>query len=115
MERRSNKNRRKYMDPRYQSPANPDFVDRRTGGDRRQVTYQDLPGHPARKWIILIGLVVGVFLIYLFLLANFFLTKNPCRTVRKKTITFAYNEDNTGQHTSAFRASSNRTPRPFFS
>ena len=88
MERRSGKDRRKYIDPRYQNAAYPEFVDTRKGGDRRKVSYQDLPGHPTRKFIILIGVVVAVLLVYLFLVASFVLTKKSAHeTVRKKTIT----------------------------
>ncbi len=60
MERRSGKDRRKYIDPRYRNAAYPDFFDRRKGGDRRKVSYQDFFGHPTRKVIILIGAVVAV-------------------------------------------------------
>jgi len=99
MERRSGKDRRKYIDPRYQNAAYPGFVERRKGGDKRKVSYQGLPGHPTRKLIMLIGVVVTVFLIYVFVIASFVLTKK-ChdRTVQKKTITFGYHQDHQGSH-----------------
>jgi len=94
MERRSSKDRRKHIDPRYQSAAYPGFVDRRSGGDRRKRSYLDLPGHPTRKWIIVMGVVVTLFVISLFFLTSLLLTEK-CRdkTVPKKTVTFAYHQD----------------------
>ncbi len=115
MERRNGKEQRQHIDPRYRNAAYPEFVDRRIGRDKRRGGYQHLPGHPTRKRIILIGVVVALFLIYLFLLASFVLTKKSHGTVRKKTITFACHEDNTGHHAPAFRNSVNRTPGPCFS
>jgi hypothetical protein len=115
MERRSGKDRRKHIDPRYQSAAYPEFIDRRIGRDRRRGSYQDLPGHPTRKRIILIGAVVALFLVYLFLLASFLLTKSPHRSVRKKTITFAYHQDHEGNHAWALGGAMNQIPRPRFS
>ncbi len=112
MERRSGKDRRKHIDPRYQSAAYPEFIDRRIGRDRRRGSYQDLPGHPTRKRIILIGAVVALFLVYLFLLASFLLTRTSHGTVRKQTITFACYEDNTGNHAPVFRNSMSQKPRP---
>jgi hypothetical protein len=104
MERRSGKDRRKYIDPRYQNAAYPDFFDRRKGGDRRKVSYQDLPGHPTRRLIMLIGVVVTVFLIYVFLIANYVLPKKCLyKTVRKKTITFGYHQDHRENHAPAKR------------
>jgi hypothetical protein len=100
MERRSGKDRRKYIDPRYQNAAYPEFVDARKGGDRRNPGYQDLPGHPTRKCIILIGAVVAVLLVYLFLIANFVLSKKSAHeTVRKKTITLGCYQDHPRNHT----------------
>jgi hypothetical protein len=103
MERRSGKDRRKYRDPRYESANFPEFVDRRKG-ERRELDYENLPGHPSRKWIILIGAVVVALLIYLFFLTSLNLTKN-CRykTVRKSTITIYYDQDHGENHTRVFR------------
>ncbi|UCD86739.1 MAG: hypothetical protein JSV01_02885 [Desulfobacterales bacterium] len=99
MERRGGKDRRKYIDPRYQNAAYRGFVERRKGGDRRKIRYQDLPGHPTRKLIMLLGVVVTVFLIYIFVIASFVLTKKcHYRTVQKKTITFGYHQDHQGNH-----------------
>ena len=99
MERRSGKEQRQHIERRYQSAAYPEFVDTRKGGDRRKVSYQDLPGHPTRKFIILIG-VVAVLLIYLFLVASFVLTKKSAHeTVRKKTITLGCYQDHPRNHT----------------
>ncbi|MBW1744654.1 MAG: hypothetical protein JRJ47_14695 [Deltaproteobacteria bacterium] len=87
MERRSGKDRRQYVDPRYQSSAYPGFVDRRKGGDRRKLDYQHMPGHPVRKWIFSIGVIVVVFLISLFFILSVALTqKSTHKTFRKKTI-----------------------------
>jgi hypothetical protein len=100
MERRSGKDRRRYIDPRYQNAAYPEFVDIRKGGDRRKPGYQDLPGHPTRKFIVFIGVVVTVWLVYLFLVASFVLTKKSAHeTVRKKTITLGCYQDHQRNHT----------------
>ena len=99
MERRSGKDRRKYIDPCYKNAAYPEFVDRRKSGDRRKVSYQDYFGHPTRKVIILIGAVVAVLLVYLFLVANFVLTKKSAHeTARKKTITLGCYQDHPRNH-----------------
>ena len=91
MERRSGKDRRQYVDPRYQSAAHPEFVDRRKGGDRRKLDYQHMPGHPVRKWIMLIGMLVVVFLVALFFVLSVALShKSTHKTLRIKTITFGY-------------------------
>jgi hypothetical protein len=93
MERRSGRDRRRYVDLRYQSAASPECVDRRKGGDRRKLDYQAMPGHPVRKWIISIGVIVALLLISLFLLTSAALTqKSSHRPVRKKTITFGYHQ-----------------------
>jgi hypothetical protein len=75
MERRSGKDRRKHIDPRYQSAAYPEFVDRRSGVDGRKRSYHDLPGHPTRKLIIVMGVVVTLFIISLFFLTSLLLTE----------------------------------------
>lgn len=100
MERRSGKDRRKYIDPRYQNAAYPEFVDARKGSDRRKPGYQDFPEHPTRKLIMFIGVVVTVLLVYLFLVASFVLTKKSAyETVRKKTITLGCYQDYSRNHT----------------
>ena len=104
MERRSGKDRRKYTDPRYESADFPEFVDRRRG-ERRELDYENLPGHPSRKWIIVVGAMVVALLIYLFILSNVNLTKN-CRykAVRKSSITIYYDHQDHGEnHARAFR------------
>ena len=98
MERRSNKDRRKHVDPRYKDPACPEFVDRRSGRDRRVGDYQHLPGHPNRKWIILIGIVVALCLVYFCLFTSFLLTKNHRISILKKTVTLGHNEDDIGNY-----------------
>ena len=102
MERRSGKDRRKYTDPRYGSADFPEFVDRRKGG-RRELDYENLPGHPARKWVIFIGAVVVAFLIYLFLLASLNLTKNCRYKTARKTTTIDYHQDHRWNHGQTFR------------
>jgi hypothetical protein len=99
MENRSGKDRRKYIDRRYHNTACPEFVQRRKGGDRRKVSYQDLPGHPTRKFIIFSGVALTVFLICIFLIASYLLPKKCLyETVRKKTITLGYHEDHRDNH-----------------
>jgi hypothetical protein len=116
MERRSGKDRRQYVDPRYQSADYPEFVDRRKDGDRRKLDYQHMPGHPVRKRILLIGVLVAIFLISLFLIISVTLTQRSShRPIRKKTITFGYHQDDAGHHAWAMRDSMKQTPRPRFS
>jgi hypothetical protein len=76
MERRRGKEQRQHIDPRYQDAAHREFVNRRKKGDRRKLSYQDLPEHPTYKRIILIGAVIGISLICLFFITNLILTKN---------------------------------------
>ncbi len=94
MERRSGEDRRQHIDPCYKSAAYPEFADRRSGGDRRKRNYQDLPEHPTRKWIIVMGVVVTLFIISLFFLTSLLLTEK-CRdkAAPKNTVTFAYHQD----------------------
>jgi hypothetical protein len=97
MERRSGKDRRQYVDPRYGSSAYPQFVDRRKGKDRRKLDYRHMPGHPVRKWIVLIGILVVVYMVALFFLLSVALSpKSTHKTVRKKTITFGYYQHDRG-------------------
>ena len=73
-ERRSGKDRRKYVDPRYRNCLYPAFLDRRKGKRRKPVYEQVHPlvqEHPLRKWIVVIGLLAAVFLTYLFFFTNF--------------------------------------------
>jgi hypothetical protein len=73
-DRRSGRDRRKYLDPRYRNPAYPVFVDRRETQRRRPV-YDDISPlvkeHPFRKWLVIISILVAVFLACLFLFASF--------------------------------------------
>ena len=73
-ERRSGKDRRKYVDPRYRNSLYPAFVDRRKG-ERRKPHYEQvdllIQEHPLRKWIVVIGLLAALFLTYLFFFTNF--------------------------------------------
>lgn len=96
-ERRSGKDRREYIDPRYRNPAYPEFCDRRKG-ERRKPVYEDvqpfIKEHPIRKWIILIGIVAAFFLIYIFFFTNLIVNKKtPGEPVRKHTITIGYDKD----------------------
>ena len=103
MERRNGKDRRKCNDPRYGNADFPEFVDRRKE-ERRQLDYENLPGHPARKWMIFIGAVVIALLIYLFLLTSLNLTRN-CRykTAPKTSIAIDYRQDHRWNHDQALR------------
>ncbi len=99
MERRREKDRRQYVDPRYGSSAYPEFVDRRKGGNRRKLDYQHMPGHPVRKRIMLIGMLVVVFLVALFFILSVALShKSTHQTFRKKTITFGYYQRDRQSH-----------------
>ncbi len=94
MERRGGKDRRQQIDLRYQSAAYPEFIDRRKGGDRRRPSYQDLPAHPTRKFVILMGVVVAILFVCLLLIASLALTnKSAYETSRKKTITLGFYQD----------------------
>jgi hypothetical protein len=72
-ERRTGKDRRQYVDPRYRNHLYPAFIDRRKG-ERRKPDYNQIQSliqeHPLRKWIIVLGVAVAIFLTYLFLFAN---------------------------------------------
>lgn len=72
-QRRSGKDRRRYIDPRYRNPEYPQFFDRRQG-ERRKPEYECrqplIKEHPDRKWLTVIGLAMAVFLIYASLLTN---------------------------------------------
>lgn len=97
MERRNAKERRKHIDPRYRSAAYPEFVDGRKV-DRRKLPYEDISPfikeHPVWKWRVLIGVLIAVFLICIFFFANLILCrKGPYETVRKRTITLGYHQD----------------------
>lgn len=99
MERRSGKERRRHVDPRYRNAAYPDFVDRRKA-DRRKPPYEDIPPlikeHPLRKWKFLIAVLVAMFLICIFFFTNLILCRKcPYENVRKRTITLGYHQDNT--------------------
>ncbi len=105
-ERRNGKDRRKHIDPRYRNPAYPEFVDRRKG-ERRKPTYEDssplVKEHPRRKWVILIGVIVTVFLAYVFFFTNLIVSRKcPDTTVRKRTITLGYYQDESVNRGSAF-------------
>jgi hypothetical protein len=97
MERRGGRERRKYIDPRYRSAAYPEFVDKRDA-DRRRPPYEDVPPlikeHPIRRWKVLIGVLIAVFLICIFFFTNLILSRKfPYDTVRKRTITLGYHQD----------------------
>jgi hypothetical protein len=90
-DRRRAKDRRQYVDPRYRSPAFPEFVDRRRGQRRRPV-YEDpchlIREHPARRWVTRIGFVVVLLFMYLLLFTNLLVFKRVGEGAdRKCTIT----------------------------
>ncbi|MEW6263933.1 MAG: hypothetical protein AB1641_12730 [Thermodesulfobacteriota bacterium] len=67
------RDRRKWMDPRYRSPNYPEFVERRSGRDRRREAgtleeslLEKIGGQ--RRWVIIVGLAGLAVGIYLFLL-----------------------------------------------
>jgi hypothetical protein len=92
-DRRSGKDRRTHVDPRYRSSAYPDLVDRREGV-RRHPEYGPVHGHPTQKWIILIGAVIASFLIYIFFFTCFIVSNRcPDKSGQKRTITFGYYND----------------------
>jgi hypothetical protein len=72
-QRRSGKNRRKYVDPRYRNPDYPEFCDRRKA-QRRKPIYEDcrpfLEEHPNRKWVAVVSIVAAIFLLYVFILTS---------------------------------------------
>jgi len=93
-ERRSGKDRRKCVDPRYRNSLYPAFVDRRKGERRKPVYEQIHPliqEHPLRKWIIVIGLLAALFLTYLFFFTNFTVSKKSWEERgRTQPITIGY-------------------------
>jgi hypothetical protein len=96
-DRRSRKDRRTHLDPRYRNAVYPQFVDRRKI-DRRETPYEDSPRlireHPFRKWVVLIGVVIAAFLTYVFFFTCLIVSnKCPGERVRKRTITFGYYQD----------------------
>lgn len=81
-QRRSGKDRRRAIDPRYRNPAYPQFCDRRKG-ERRRPRYEDceslIKEHPNRVWITIIGLATAAFLAYACVLTNVCVSsKLPC-------------------------------------
>ncbi|MBW1743006.1 MAG: hypothetical protein JRJ47_06200 [Deltaproteobacteria bacterium] len=113
MERRSGEDRRQFVDPRYQSAAHAEFVDRRKGG---KLDYRHMPGHPVRKWIMLMGMLVVVFLVALFFILSVALShKSTHKTFRKKTITFGHYQHEQENRALAFGTAINHMPRHWFS
>jgi hypothetical protein len=99
MERRSGKDRRQFADPCFGSQACPD---RRTGEDRRRLDYQHMPGHPLRKWVVLIGGLFVVLLLALFFALSVSLShKSTYKTIRSKTITFGHYQHDQERHACA--------------
>jgi hypothetical protein len=99
MEKRSGRERRKHIDPRYRNASYPEFVDRREV-DRRKPPYEDIhpliKEHPVRKWKVLIGVLIALFLICIFFFTNLILCRKcPYEPVRKRTITLGYHQDET--------------------
>ena len=109
MERRSGKERRKHIDPRYRSVSHAGFVDRRKF-DRRKVAYQDMGAliseYPPVRWKVFIGILVAVFLICMCYLTHQMLSKKSLdRRGRKATITL-------GCHKNDSRNDAGPTERP---
>lgn len=97
-ERRTGKDRRQHIDPRYRNPVYPEFVDRRKA-QRRNPTYEEgdryLKEHPIRKWIVVIAILVAAFLTYVFFFTNFIVSKKCIEErPRKATITLGYDFEN---------------------
>lgn len=93
-DRRSGKDRRQCLDPRYRNCLYPAFLDRRKG-ERRKPVYDQLDPliqeHPLQKWIVVIGVVVAIFLTYLFLFTNFTVGRKSWEEKgRTQTITIGY-------------------------
>ncbi|MDY6954419.1 MAG: hypothetical protein SWE60_23185 [Thermodesulfobacteriota bacterium] len=99
--RRSGKDRRRHIDPRYRNAAYLGFVDRRKG-QRRQPAYEETSSlireHPVRRWTTRIGLVVALLFVYLLLFTNVIVCKRVAEgTDRKCTITIGCSESH-GDH-----------------
>jgi len=89
--RRSGKDRRRHIDPRYRNPAYLGFVDRRRG-QRRQPVYEEtsplIREHPARRWTTRVGVMVALLFVYLLLFTNVIVCKKVAEgTDRKCTVT----------------------------
>lgn len=87
---RRKSDRRKKVDPRFRDQAYPDFVERRNGRDRRCEQEYCRPSFlaehaPARKPMILIGVVAALLLTYLFSLTCFNLCSSPSATNPKRS------------------------------
>lgn len=109
-DRRSGKDRRRYVDPRYRNAAYVEFVDRRKG-ERRKLVYEPdcclIKEHPERKWITRLGIVVGLFLLYLLFLSNLIVSKSVGEgTQRRCTITIGCVERYGEDHRTALPVSS---------
>ena len=92
-DRRSGNDRHRHVDPRYRSPAYPGLVGRGKG-ERRHTEYENVHGHPTRRWVILIGAVVAVLLTYIFFFTCLIVSnKCPDQRGRKRTITFGYYQE----------------------
>ncbi|MDY6838238.1 MAG: hypothetical protein SWH78_09715 [Thermodesulfobacteriota bacterium] len=94
--RRSGKDRRRHIDPRYRNAAYLGFIDRRKG-QRRQPVYEDtyplIREHPVRRWTTRIGAVVALLFVYLLLFTNVIVCKRVAEgTDRKCTITIGCGE-----------------------
>jgi len=101
-DRRNGKDRRTHVDPRYRNADYPDLVDRREE-ERRDPEYGHIHGHPTRKWIMVIGAVVAVFLVYIFFFTCLIVSNQcPDKSGQKRTITFGYYHDNNRSQAEAF-------------
>jgi hypothetical protein len=72
-QRRSGRERRRVIDPRYRNPQYPELHDRRKGRRRKpeyEVRYSLVKEHPSNIWITVIGLATAFFLVYASLLTN---------------------------------------------
>ena len=93
-ERRSGRDRRRFIDPRYRNAAFPEYVDRRSG-ERRRPVYEEVhpfvKEHPFRRWIVIISVLVAAFLGYMFFFSSFMASrKGPEERRPKGTITLGH-------------------------
>ena len=82
------KDRRKKIDPRYRNASYPDFVDRRSGKDRRcQGECEQTPNISQylreKRGVMILGVVAGAIFLYLFALCAYNVLDLPSFTERQ--------------------------------
>lgn len=84
---RRQKDRRRRIDPRYRNPNYPEFVDRRSGRERRGEEHEGgviFSEHLSeRKTLLILGTVTAAILIYFFSLTFFHVCEIPDSSLRK--------------------------------